>query len=120
MSDDTIDVTPKKKSHFLIYLLILLLCALGAMRIFTGFVVIQPIGSLPDGITIWYNRTDINLPFITSPDGLSLEKTGSVSLLSRATAMSTILDAIDDKIIFKLPYIKKLYLISTNGQEFES
>jgi hypothetical protein len=85
----------------------------------TGFVTVQPIGAIPDGITIWYFRAGLNLPFITSPDGFLLKTTGQLSLMSRIMVLSTITDAIKDRIILRLPYSKFLYTISTGGKEFE-
>ena len=61
----------------------------------------------------------MNLPFISSADGLLLEKTGSVSLLGRAIAFGKIAEPIVERKIVKLPYSKQLYLISTGGKEFE-
>jgi hypothetical protein len=85
----------------------------------TGFFVIQPIGAIPEGRTIWYVRMGLNIPFVTSADGMLLKEDTGVSLLGRAMMMSSIIDLIDEKIILKLPYSKMLYKISTNGVEFE-
>lgn len=98
--------------------LVLILIIIVAIPIFTGFIVIQPVGALPDGITIWYFRAGLNLPFITSPDGFSLKQTGQLSLMSRMVSMSAITTAIKDRIIIRLPYSRTLYKISTGGQEF--
>lgn len=87
---------------------------------FTGFFVVQPLGMLPDGITIWYFRIGLNMPFISSSDGLSLKHIGNVSLFSRMGAMSAVMDEIKDKIICRLPYQRWMYLISTDGQEFSN
>ncbi|MDR1194850.1 MAG: hypothetical protein LBL00_00045 [Endomicrobium sp.] len=107
------------KSKGLIIAVILILLVIGASYFSTGFVTIQPIGALPEGITIWYFRAGLDLPFITSPDGYSLKKTGQLSLMSRAMAISNLTDAIEYKIILRLPYSKFLYNISTDGKEFE-
>ena len=98
--------------------LIITLILIGLIFLLTGFFVIQPIGAIPDGVTVWYFRIGLDLPFITSPDGYSIKKTGELSLLSRMMAMSTITTAIKDRVIIKLPYIKSMYLISTGGKEF--
>jgi hypothetical protein len=105
------------KKRLLIIALVLLL--IGASYFLTGFVTIQPIGAIPDGITIWYFRAGIKLPFITSPDGFSLKTTGQLSLMSRMMAMSSITDSIKNRIILRLPYSKFFYSISTGGREFE-
>lgn len=85
----------------------------------TGFFVIQPIGAIPEGITIWYFRAGLNLGFIESADGILLEETGEVSLFSRAAVMGNVVELIEDRIIVRLPYLKFLYKISTGGVEFE-
>ena len=84
-----------------------------------GLFVIQPIGAVPDGATIVYWRLNMNLPFISSADGLLLDKTGSVSLLGRAIAFGAIAQPIVERKLLKLPYSRQLYLISTGGKEFE-
>lgn len=106
------------KKIILISLLVLLF-AIGLCFVFTGFFIIQPIGAFPKGITIWYCRNGLNLPFISSPDGFLINNKLGVSLLGRALTLTKILELIKPKIILKLPYSKALYLISTNGQEFE-
>ena len=107
----------KGKKKFV--LLIVLLSVLATTYFGTGFFVIQPIGAIPEGRTIWYVRMGLNIPFVSSADGILLKKDTGVSLLGRAMMMSSVLDLIDDKILLKLPYSKTLYKISTNGVEFE-
>ena len=97
--------------------LFLVLC--GTFYFLTGFYVIQPIGAIPEGITIWYFRVGKNLPFITSPDGFSLKEFGSVSLMNRLASGAAISDSIKNRIILRLPYMKFLYLISTGGKEYD-
>ncbi len=79
------------------------------------FFVVQPIGAIPNGVTavIWRKG---NLNFIDSPDSLCLRTSGSVSLMCRSVAIGAAVN--NNEIILRLPYSKKLYLISTNGQEF--
>lgn len=80
-----------------------------------GFYTIQPLGALPQGITliVWRHGDE---PFFNSPDAMSLKKTGKVSLLSRGVALA---NGPADRIIVRLPYVRSFYLLSTNGQEFE-
>ena len=85
----------------------------------TGFFVVQPIGALPDGITLWYFRAGTGLSFFESPDGLSLERTGSVSLMNRMTAFSMVIDRIESRIIARLPYQEWIYLRTTDGARFD-
>ncbi len=107
-----------KKRGSIIALIIIVIVVL-LVPLLTGFITIQPIGAIPDGITIWYFRAGLDIPFITSPDGYSLKKTGQLSLMSRMMSMSTLTDAVKDRIILRLPYSKFFYSISTGGQEFE-
>lgn len=91
---------------------------LGGFYFFTGFFVIQPIGAVPDGATVWYFRYGVDLPFISSVDGFLYEKVGSVSIFSRAMAFATVGKIIADRKILVLPYSEILYLISTRGVKF--
>lgn len=101
----------------LVGLLLCLLC--GLVYFATGFFVIQPIGAVPEGATVWYWRVDTRLPFIASADGLLMEKAGGVSLLGRAVALGAVAEVITDRKIVSLPYSRTLYLISTGGREFD-
>jgi hypothetical protein len=83
-----------------------------------GVFTIQPIGALPDGITIIYHSRSSEMPFFSSPDGLCLQSQGSVSLLCRGLAIDAA-SAITDRIILRLPYIHWAYLQSTGGLEFD-
>jgi len=107
----------KRKKKFV--WVIVLLGLLATIYFGTGFFVIQPIGAIPEGRTIWYVRMGLNIPFVSSADGMLLKTDTGVSLLGRAMMMSSVIDLIDDKILLKLPYSKTLYKISTNGVEFE-
>jgi hypothetical protein len=84
----------------------------------TGFFVIQPIGALPEGATVWYWRYDTGLPFISSADGLLVDKQGGVSLLGRGIVIAALVEPITQLKIATLPNSKKRYLISTGGREF--
>lgn len=100
-------------------LLILILFIGIIFRIFCGIFVIQPIGAVPNGATIVYWRTGLNLPFISSADGL-LEKSGAgVSLLGRGMMLGTIGKPILEKEIFRVGYSESMYLISTGGNKYE-
>ena len=81
---------------------------------FLGFYTIQPIGAVPEGQT-WIVRRSEGEPFFNSADGLSLSRTGSVSLMSRTFALAL---APRDRIIIRLPYWRFAYLLSTGGAEF--
>ncbi len=95
--------------------LILIVCigtfAYTKLSIFT----IQPIGAIPEGVTliVWKRDGD---PFFNSADSICLKKQGYVSLLCRGLALGNSIDKKD--IIYKLPYSEYAYLKSTEGGVF--
>jgi hypothetical protein len=99
------------------FILVSLVCSFTYFT--TGLFVMQPIGALPEGATVWYWRFGTSLPFISSADGLLLEKQGSVSLLGRAVALGVLAEPVAGRKIVALPYSRTLYLITTGGREFE-
>jgi hypothetical protein len=89
-------------------------------RIFCGIFVIQPIGAIPEGATIFYWRTGLEMPFIASADGL-LEKSGAgVSLFGRGIILAKVAKPITEREIFRIGYSEKLYLWSTGGKRYEN
>jgi hypothetical protein len=91
-------------------------------RIFCGIFVIQPIGAIPEGATIvyWRSGINLNLDFISSPDGI-LEKSGAgVSLLGRVVILGKVAEPIKKREIFRLNYSEALYLLSTGGKKYEN
>ena len=80
-----------------------------------GLYAIQPIGALPEGVTLVVWRSS-NEPFFNSPDAMCLKAQGSVSLLCRGIAVA---NAPTDRTIIKLPYKEWAYLLSTGGRQFE-
>lgn len=88
-------------------------------RMFCGIFVIQPIGMLPEGATIVYFRTELNLPFIASADGI-LDKSGAgVSLFGRAMLIGKLAQQLKDKEIVRFDYSETFNLWSTNGKTYE-
>ncbi len=90
-------------------------------RIFCGIFVIQPIGAIPEGATIvyWKSGINLNLDFISSADGI-LEKSGTgVSLLGRGVILSKVAEPIKEREIFRFGYSETLYLWSTGGKKYE-
>jgi hypothetical protein len=88
-------------------------------RIFCGIFVIQPIGAIPEGTTIVYWRGGMNMPFISSADGL-LEKSGAgVSLLGRGVMLAGVAEPIKEREIVRFRYSETLYLISTGGKKYD-
>tara|TARA_R110000868_G_scaffold115252_2_gene307895 strand:- start:574 stop:900 length:327 start_codon:yes stop_codon:yes gene_type:complete len=88
-------------------------------RTFCGIFVIQPIGAIPEGTTIIYWRTGLNIPFIASADGI-LEETGAgVSLLGRVMVIAKLAEPINEKEIIRFGYSETLYLYSTGGKSYD-
>lgn len=111
--------TRSRKRGCLIALLITLVIIAGIWFIARpGVFTVQPIGAIPDGITVIYHSRGPQMPFFASPDGLCLEIQGYVSLLCRMATFSAV-EEITDRIIVRLPYIDFAYLLSTDGQRFD-
>lgn len=103
----------KKAVLFSIPLLIILgWVAYGSLTLF----VVPPIGALPEGKTVIVLRLE-NTNFIDSPDAICERLQGGVSLLCRGMALATV--ANNSKILLRLPYSETLYLISTNGKQYQ-
>tara|TARA_B100000787_G_C16181513_1_gene292116 strand:- start:268 stop:594 length:327 start_codon:yes stop_codon:yes gene_type:complete len=98
----------------------ILILAIGLFfRIFCGIFIIHPIGAIPEGTTIIYWRTGMNLPFIASADGL-LDKSGAgVSLWGRGMMLAKVAESIKENEIFRIDYSETIYLWSTGGKKFE-
>jgi len=86
---------------------------------FCGIFVIQPMGAVPEGATIIYWRSGLNLPFISSADGLLDESGAGVSLLGRGMFLAKLAGPITEREIFRLGYSETIYLWSTNGKTYE-
>ena len=88
-------------------------------RFFCGIFIIHPMGAIPKGTSIVYLRTELNLPFIASADGI-LDKSGKgVSLFGRAILIGKLAEPIKEKEIFRFSYSETLYLWSTGGKTYE-
>jgi hypothetical protein len=84
-------------------------------RLFCGIFVIQPIGAIPEGATIvyWRSGINLNLDFISSADGV-LEKSGTgVSLLGRGVILAKVAKPIKKREIVRFNYSETFYLWST-------
>lgn len=81
----------------------------------TGFYTVQPLGALPEGVTLFVWRAS-GEPFFNSPDGTCLRIQDGVSLLCRMAAFQV---APIDRIILRLPYQEWAYLASTGGATFD-
>lgn len=70
--------------------------------------VIQPIGAIPDGVTVIVKGVDIR--FIDSPDAICQRRNGGVSLLCRGATAAAV--ARDGEILMRLPYSGVLYSLT--------
>jgi hypothetical protein len=75
-------------------------------RLFCGIFVIQPIGAIPEGATIIYWRSGINLnvDFISSADGILEKARTGVSLLGRGVILGKVAEPIKKREIFRFKY----------------
>lgn len=116
---DPISSDRKRRSGCLTVLVVsVILIGLVAFLVRPGVFTIQPIGSIPDGVTLIYHSRGPDMPFFASPDGLCLKIQGSVSLLCRGAALASATE-LADRAIIRLPYIHSAYLLSTGGMEFD-
>jgi hypothetical protein len=99
--------------------LVVIALAVLSFRIFCGIFVIQPIGALPEGATIVYWRSDMNMPFIASADGMLDQKGDGVSLFGRGLMLAALAKPIKEREIFRFGYYETIYLWSTDGKTYE-
>lgn len=78
-----------------------------------SFVAIQPIGAIPEGVTLVVWRGP-SMEFVDSPDAMCVRAQGGVSLLCRGLMMGQVPDP-----IVRLPYSSTLYEWSTGGRTFD-
>jgi hypothetical protein len=107
------ETSNKSKYKTIIIIIITVLLLIMVSRI--GFYTVQPIGALPEGITLIVWRIS-DEPIFNSPDAVCLKLQEGVSLLCRGLAMA---QAPVDRIILRLPYMDWAYLKSTGGQAFD-
>lgn len=93
----------------LLLLILIILLVIIYTRI--GVYTIQPMGVVPDGVTLVVWR-DAGQPFFDSPDATCIRTEGSISLLCRGTAIAV---APIGSAILKLPFWNWAYLQSTGG-----
>lgn len=79
----------------------------------TSLVAVQPIGAIPDGVTLWVWRSG-QMNFFDSPDAICNRASGGVSLLCRGIVLGTM----RDRVIARLPYSETIYLWSTGGRTY--
>lgn len=90
----------------------------GAFYFCFGLFVIQPIGVLTEGSTILYFRLGADGKFITSPDGILLDNDEDVSKVGRLIVLGKYGKMVNKRKIASFPYSNTLYLISTNGKDY--
>lgn len=98
---------------------VVLLCVLLSLfYVLFGFFVVQPLGVFKDGSTVLYFRLGLNTKFITSVDGILLEKNEDVSLPGRLVVLGKVGKVVNERKIASFPYSQTLHQLSTNGIEF--
>lgn len=116
-TDSESPVKTKRRGCGATLVLLLVLFGVAWVLVRPGVFTVQPIGAVPEGVAIIYHSRG-EMPFFSSPDGLCLEISGSVSLLCRGVALAGV-EEIADRIILRLPYMHSAYLLSTGGMEFD-
>ena len=77
-----------------------------------GVFVVQPIGAVPDGVTMIVTRLN-TMQFVDSADAWCARNMGGVNLLCRAMVLGKV--AQESTILLRLPYSESAYLLSTGG-----
>ena len=113
MSEEIAIASPKKHRLWWIWVVLLILVI---FYFVFGFMTIQPIGAIPDGVTLLVVRAGTQMKFLDSPDAMCERINGSVSLLCRMAALSSISE--NATIVARLPYNESFYLASTGGATY--
>jgi len=98
-------------------LLLVVAAAIAWFVLRPGVFTVQPIGALPEGVTLVYHSRGPEMPFFSSPDALCIQMQGGVSLMCRGIALGAAAD-LADRVLLRLPYSHWAYLQSTGGLEF--
>ena len=106
--------TPIKKSRWLVWIIIIVLLILISTQI--TFFAVQPIGAVPNGVTIVMLRGP-GTKLFDSADAMCLRINDGVSLLCRGAVLAQV--ANNATIILRLPYSEIVYSISTGGRHFD-
>jgi hypothetical protein len=83
---------------------------------FISIFVVQPIGAIPNGVTVIITRP-VGFNFIDTPDAVCERRTGSVTLLCRGMVGAQV--ARQEQILLRLPYSSTLYSWSTGGKTYD-
>jgi len=100
-------------------ILIFTVAVILTFRFCCGIFVVQPIKAIPNGKTIVYWRLGMDMPFVSSVDGILEDKGIGVSLLGRAIGLGKLAEPIMEKEIVSFGYSESLYLWSTGGKSYE-
>lgn len=109
----------KRRRRSLLLGLLAAVLVLAVVTLRPGFFVVQPIGAVPDGVTIFYLSRGENLNFVESADGMCLRMQGGVNLLCRGIAMAKFIETYEDEIVVRLPYSEWMYAWTTDGAYFD-
>jgi hypothetical protein len=98
-----------------ILVLLLLVAVLVVVYTQVGLYSIQPMGVMPEGVTLLVRRV-AGESFFNSPDAVCLRTEGDVSLLCRSRVLA---ETPDDRVILKFPFWQWAYQMSTGGKSFD-
>lgn len=90
-----------------------------SFRMFCGIFVMQAIGPITESSTIIYWRAGMDIPFVSSADGILKRSQFGVSSLGRGLVISKFAEPVQNREIFRFGYSKMFYLWSTGGQTFD-
>lgn len=97
-----------------------MLVAAAAAAIFvysqTMLFVVQPIGAIPEGVTVLAWRLN-SMKFIDSADAWCEREMGGVSLICRMGVLGKV--GKSNVVLLRLPYSRTLYLASTGGVDYD-
>lgn len=115
-STDT-QLQPKKKSWTGLISVILLVVLVVIVTTQITFFSIQPIGAIPDGVTLVMLRGE-GTKLFDSADAMCERIQGGVNLLCRGLVLGQIAEK--GTILLRLPYIDVIYSLSTGGVYYEN
>jgi hypothetical protein len=105
--------TPKKKSRWGCSIIVIILLILISTQI--TFFAVQPIGAIPNGVTLVMLRGQ-NTKLFDSADAMCERINNGVSLLCRGAVLAAVAE--NSTILMRLPYMPSIYLISTGGSTY--
>jgi hypothetical protein len=108
------EIEAPKKNKAVVWIIVIIVLVIAYTQL--GLFSVQPIGALPEGVTLLVLRPK-GRPFLDSPDRLCLDTMGGVNLLCRGMAISAAVE--NYTIISKLPFMNWAYTGSTKGMIYE-